>query len=143
MITPSLQRRHSFGINGSIGSQKEIGRAQLIESSNVHSFVYFKSWWLDWLYKVNVIQPEGAIATISLVNVSEAQLRSTTSSDLTLKFNHYKYRSVEDNVKKTAANENRIVPTADHNAVFDSSAARFAPLVHKRLKTRASLVYHG
>ena len=60
-------------------------------------------------------------------------------ADLTLKFNHYRYRSEEDDVKKTVANQHSIVPRADDDAVFDNSAARLAPLVHKRIQTRTAL----
>ena len=64
MITPSLQRRHSFGVDGSVGSQKEIARAALIESTNIHSFVFFKKWWLDWWWKVNIIEPHGTLTKL-------------------------------------------------------------------------------
>lgn len=60
MITPILQRRHSFGADGSLGSQKEIARPDYIYSTNVHSFVFYKKWWRDWRWRVNIIQPEGA-----------------------------------------------------------------------------------
>ena len=61
-------------------------------------------------------------------------------TDLTLKFNHYKYRSEQDDIRKTVANQHSIVPRADDDSVFDSSAARLAPLVHKRLQTRTALI---
>ena len=73
MITPALQRRHSFGVDGSSGSQKEIARPDDIFSTNVHSFVFFKKWWRDWRWKVNTIHPEGALQDGGSVKARDAE----------------------------------------------------------------------
>jgi len=118
VITEALVHRHVHDANGSAGCHKEIGRANLLESTSVHSFIFRHR--RDRFAAVNFGPPGSAI-----------------------QFNHYSLRSDEDAALKWHLNHYKpmnLTARSDFNAVRDDAAASFAGRLRARLLTRASLL---